>query len=194
MTTASALRARVGSVRGTVAAGATSVLVVNMGGAAAKFGVQALFARATGITDYGRYVFALGWVQLLAPVATLGYGAGVLAFAPRYRESQDWAALGGVTTEARRTSVLVGVAGATAGAAIARLLGADASLQLAFMTVPMFALLLVQQELLRSHGRSVLAFGLTLLVQPLIAAGAVGAAWLVLEDLDAATLVVATIA
>ena len=163
-------------LRGTMASAASGALTVNSIGVAVRFALQVFYARVLGVVEYGRFVYSLNLAQLLAPGSSLGHGASLLVLVPEYEARSEWELLRGLLRRARVITASVGVITA-ALAAIALTLrpgaAVDVPLVVGVWLLPLVGLLLLNQEILRSMRRVVVAYAGVVLAQPLL--GALGA-------------------
>lgn len=157
-------------------AGASAALMIQVGGAAMKYGLFVAFARWAGVQEFGAFAYAVSWLQVLAMLVGLGLGNVSLRFAPRYVHAADWAGFRALASgfPIVIAAVGVGLAGVLgvilAVAAPGGIHGTPARvLGLALCATPLAALSNLYQELLRSVRRIVVAYLLPLLGQPLIA-------------------------
>ena len=174
----------------TLARGAGIAFVIQAGGTGLKYLTQVLLARWMGASEYGVFAYAFTWANLLSVFATLGFTTGVLRFVPEYFAKKDWAHLGGLIRRVRQLVFLAGLVIAAAGSLMVLFLQPhqmDAStLLLGMGLVPLLALMSVQMEMARGARRIALAYTPPMLVQPVLALGAV---FLVLKTLSKLTSV-----
>ena len=90
--------------------GASSAFVLKILGAGLAFGVQVLLARLMGVTDYGIYIYAYTWAQILVLVGRVGADKGLIRFLPEYRSNGQWGRFSGILRFSVR-SVLISCAG-----------------------------------------------------------------------------------
>lgn len=134
----------------------SAVFLMRVLGAALVYLSQVALARWLGRDDYGVYLSALAWLNLLALPAALGLPVAAVRFVPAYRVAGDWMRVRGFIGQGG-AAVLVGgaVAGAAALAGLA-LAGTEADrlvlLAVALAGVPVLAGLTFVGECLRGFG------------------------------------------
>ena len=89
-------------------------LFISAAGAALSLGVHLLLARVLGGTEYGRYVFALAWMNVLVLVGKFELDTASVRFVGAYTGTEQWAFLRGFL---RRSAQIVG--GVSVGLALA---------------------------------------------------------------------------
>lgn len=89
-------------------------LFISAAGAALSLGVHLLLARVLGKTEYGRYVFALAWMNVLVLVGKFELDTASVRFVGAYTGTEQWAFLRGFL---RRSTQIVG--GVSVGLALA---------------------------------------------------------------------------
>jgi len=173
-----------------LARGASVALAIQISGAGMKYVIQILFARWMGPAEYGSYIYAFTWAQLLGVLAGLGLTTGVLRFIPEYLASRDWSRLRGVVKRSRQLTFITGFVFATFSTIVIVQLHPSQihipSLLVGLWLVPLLALLNLQMEMTRGTRRIALAYMPPLLIYPALAAGA---AFLVLRVSGALTSV-----
>jgi O-antigen/teichoic acid export membrane protein len=94
-------RLRGEGVAAVLARGSSSAFVVRLAGTAVAFGIQILLARLLGAKQYGTYMLALTWINLLALLATLGLDVASLRYIPTYEVNEEWSSLRGLLLKSR---------------------------------------------------------------------------------------------
>ena len=140
-------------------------------GAGIAFVMQLCLARWLGATAYGTYTYVIAWSGLLAIAAGMGFPILVLRVLPDYSIREDWARVRGVLATSLVGTVLVGGLIALLGITLVLSLGwqSEASVPdtvMGFVMVPLFALMALQQEMVRSFRRIGLAYAPSLLLRP----------------------------
>lgn len=96
-----------------LARGASAAFFVSVIGAAMAFATNVLLARIMGITQYGVYIYALTWINLLALVCKLGMDTSLLRFVAAYNAKSQWGLFRGILGFSVRyvfiASILIGV-------------------------------------------------------------------------------------
>lgn len=106
-----------------IARGGAWSLFISASGAALSLGVHLLLARVLGAEEYGRYVFALAWMNVLLLLGKFELDTATVRFVGAYSATEQWAFLRGFLR--RSTQIAGGLSAAIA------LLGA--SLVMVFM-------------------------------------------------------------
>ena len=160
------------SVRpGIVARGVGIGVALQAGGAGMAFVMQLCLARWLGATAYGAYTRVIAWSGILAIAAGMGFPTLVLRVLPDYSIREDRARVRGVLATSLVGTVLVGALIALVGITLVLSLGwqTDKSVPdtvIGFVAVPLFALMALQQEIVRSFRRIGLAYAPSLLLRP----------------------------
>lgn len=79
-----------------LARGAIGSFVVKILGAGIAFGLHILLARLLGVTQYGIYIYALTWVNILVIASLLGLNTSLLRFIAAYKAQERWGLLKGI--------------------------------------------------------------------------------------------------
>jgi O-antigen/teichoic acid export membrane protein len=168
-------------------------------GAGIAFVMQLCLARWLGATAYGTYTYVIAWSGLLAIAAGMGFPTLVLRLLPDYSIREDWARMRGVLTTSLLGTFLLGGLIALLGITLVLSLGLQGKRSvtdtvLGFVMVPLFALMALQQEIVRSFQRIGLAYAPSLLLRPSLVI--LGAASLLAfgHQLDSSTALAITIA
>lgn len=89
-----------------VARGASGSLVVMVISTGLVFVVQTVLARLMGVSQYGIYVYALTWIQILSLIATLGLDNALIRFVAAYMAQEEWHLLRGILNRSVRYGLL----------------------------------------------------------------------------------------
>lgn len=111
--TASASLLSSGELARLIVRGGAWSLFISAAGAALSLGVHLLLARVAGAQEYGRYVFALAWMNVLLLVAKFELDTASVRFVGAYTATEQWSFLRGFI---RRSGQFVG--GASLGIAV----------------------------------------------------------------------------
>lgn len=179
-----------------VLSGASVAFVIKVIGAGAKYLAEIFYAQWLGSEQYGVYAFSLGWAQLLAVVAGLGFGNTVLRFVPQYlvkgrhdllrgmiRRSQQIVIGGGILVSLVVASVLYFEGSLLGKYGVALLVG--------IVAVPLMALLDVQSAIIKSKKHIALALISPMVLWPI---GALGLTYVLLDAWETSGGVVALVA
>jgi len=79
-----------------LARGAIGSFIVKMLGAAIAFGLHILLAQLLGVTQYGIYIYALTWINILVIVSMLGLNTSLVRFVAAYKAQEKWGLLRGI--------------------------------------------------------------------------------------------------
>jgi O-antigen/teichoic acid export membrane protein len=152
--------------------GAASVMLTRAAGAALAYATQVLLARWAGAHEFGIFVYAWLWAAVLGEVAPLGMSGAVVRLVPEYMARKDFARVLGVATYGRTVTLSVGAVIALSFAAIV-LSTRDSTpthyvppLLLVSACLPLYALVQLHTELLRSFGWVVSAYISPFIVRP----------------------------
>ncbi len=182
-----------------VASGAAAAFVLQVAGAGLAYLSQLLLARWLGAHEFGVYTFTVGWSTIVAVLAGLGLATAVLRFVPVYLRSGKLGHLRGLLRVAVSCTLVAGAVTAALGSVAILLLdpgfaGGTSAALFGLWTIPLLALLTLQQEVARGLGRAVLAYAPPLVLRPtliLVLAGALVAGG---HALTAALALAATLA
>lgn len=93
--------------------GAGGSFIVMIIGAVMAFCTNMLLARLMGVSQYGIYIYALTWINLLALVSKLGMDNSLLRFSAAYNAKNEWGLFRGILGHSIKyvfiASVLIGV-------------------------------------------------------------------------------------
>jgi O-antigen/teichoic acid export membrane protein len=167
---------RAGSLERTVAAGAAGALVLQVGGAAAKYATHVAFARWSDPASFGVYAYAMAWAHVLAIAGSLGLATGVLRFLPGYLAAGDWSLARGLLAWSRLVVLATATAVGLAFVGFELMAGRGAPLVPLIALAPLTAIAFVQGELLRAMRHVTAAYAPTLILGSAVAT-ALGAAW-----------------
>ena len=103
--TASASLLSSGELARLIVRGGAASLLISAAGAALSLGVHLLLARVLGAEEYGRYVFALAWMNVLVLVAKFELDTASVRFVGAYTATEQWSFLRGFL---RRSGQIVG--------------------------------------------------------------------------------------
>ena len=90
----------------TIAKGASSSFVVNATGMGLVLALQLFLARILGTEEYGKYIYALSWVNTLLFVAIWGWSTASIRFVSAYKAQEHWQLMKGFL-KVRREAVLL---------------------------------------------------------------------------------------
>jgi O-antigen/teichoic acid export membrane protein len=107
-----------GGIARTLAQGAIWSIAINVGGAVIAFGVQLLLTRSLGHVEFGRYAYALAWMNAALLVAKLELDTAALRFVGAYTGKQEWSLLRGFLRRSNQIVRLASLAAAIVGAAV----------------------------------------------------------------------------
>lgn len=139
--------------------GAATSLVIRSAGALLGFAVNLLLARLLGVTQYGIYVYALSWINIVLVVALLGLPTALIRFVAAYRARQETALLRGLLRRSFQIVVLSSAILSGIGAFVVWALNIEAraggtrTFLLAFGLLPALALLQLSAGALRGLKR-----------------------------------------
>lgn len=152
--------------------GAAGSFAVKVGGAALALLTQLALTRFLGVESYGKYIYAVTWMNVAMLVGTLGYETASVRFVAEYYAQQQWKLLRGFQRYSRslvwKASIVLGGIMALA----AWMLVTDPELLYAFwaasLLTPLLASLHVRASELRGLRRVVRALFLKEVFRPLL--------------------------
>ncbi len=150
----------IGAVLARGAGGSFAVMVL---GAAMAFGTSILLTRLLGVTQYGIYIYALTWINLLALVCQLGMNTSLLRFVAAYKANGEWGLLRGLHDRSIQyvllASFIIGVTTAFVVWLLHDRIGADQAktFWIALLLLPLIALTGLRRAGLRAFRRVVKA-------------------------------------
>ena len=155
--------------RGAIAGGLIQVASIGM-----ALGLRLALIRLIGATEYGLYVYAISWLDVLVVGVKLGLDSLLVRFVATYGSQQEWGLLKGLLRRTDRTvlfaSLAVGAVVAAIGLALRQRIGDTAAIScmLFFGLLPAAALIQLRSATLRARKRVMWAIGLNKLVRPLL--------------------------
>jgi O-antigen/teichoic acid export membrane protein len=119
-----ALRDRfiVGGVARALAHGAIWSIAINVGGAVTAFAVQLVLTRSLGHVEFGRYAYAMAWMNAALLVAKLELDTTALRFVGAYTGTMEWPLLRGFLKRSDQIVRVASLGAAAVGAALVWLL------------------------------------------------------------------------
>jgi O-antigen/teichoic acid export membrane protein len=117
-------------VSATLVRGASTAFVIRVVSTGILFGVQSLLARLLGAANYGDYVYALSWLNLLALLGKLGTHVSALRFVPAYQGSSEWGLLRGFLSRSQQSALAASIGLAVVAAGVIWLIHTSLSPQL----------------------------------------------------------------
>ena len=157
-----------------LARGAISAFVTKVTGAGLLIGLHVLLARLLGVSQYGIYVYAITWINILAIVCMLGFHTSLVRFIAEYNIKQQWGLLRGIIRRSTQTvlafSILVGVIVAVITLFLKERLGGEQviAFYIASALLPIFALCRLREASLRALKRVVQSELLLRVIRPLL--------------------------
>ena len=144
-----------------------------------SFASAFVLAHALGVSEYGKYAYAISWSSILGVVAVAGFDRVLIRDVARYRTRQDWSSMKGLL---RRSGIVVLVTsiGVATLAATVGYLTVNNSLRPSFMIgcllVPFAALTVARESVLQGLGKIQLGLLPEYVVLPLMLIALVGLA------------------
>jgi O-antigen/teichoic acid export membrane protein len=154
--------------------GASGSFFVKVVGAGVLFGAQIALARMLGVESYGKYIYALTWINMLALISKFGLDTSALRYVPRYHSQQEWGLLHGFFKYSNNIHLVVSIVIAIAAAMFIRSYRGRANNELAktfiisCLLLPMIVHMHMRGAYLQSFKRVVLAQAPELIVRPII--------------------------
>ena len=177
-----------------------SILILGLQGLGLGLGylLQVVLARLMGPSEYGLFAYVLSWGMTFALLSSLGLPAAAVRFVPELISAGDRPQAAAYVRDSTRLVMLAGIAIAAAATAAILLMSQMGLLDrvglpiLVAWSIPIFNVLRMQTEVLRSTGRLVLAFVPVLTLRPFLVAGAAGLMFVVGGGLPAEGALAAT--
>jgi O-antigen/teichoic acid export membrane protein len=158
----------------TLVRGASGAFWVNAIGVGIAFVEHVLLARLLGVKDYGIFVYAITWMNVVSIVSILGFNNATLRFVGEYNGTKQWGLLRGFLKSSNR---YVEIASITAAAVMTLViwfararLGYETAIVfwLMCLVLPFRAMLLIRAAALRAFKRIVEAQVPQAIVRPII--------------------------
>jgi O-antigen/teichoic acid export membrane protein len=156
-----------------LARGASGSLFVKILGASMAFGTNVLLARLMGTAQYGIYVYALAWVNVLALLCQFGMNTTLLRYVSSYNAKGEWGLLRGLITRSVQyvfsISMLIGVLSVITIFFLEKTIGKEQAITfwLAFLLLPFLSLNGLRSESLLAFKRVIKAALPDSLIRPL---------------------------
>ncbi|MCA9936872.1 MAG: oligosaccharide flippase family protein, partial [Anaerolineales bacterium] len=163
---------RRGGIFKTILAASSAAFFIQGVGLGLRYLSQILLARWLGANEYGTYSYLFSWVQVLSLLSGLGFTISLLRFVPEYITGKKWGLLKGIVRRSRQMTLFIGLVVAAVGYLLLSILGVfkvQPMLAIVGMgIVPLYGLLQVQVEVIRSLRHIVFAYFVPMILQPLI--------------------------
>jgi len=159
-----------------VARGAIGSFVVKILGAAIAFGLHILLARLLGVSQYGIYIYALTWVNILVIASLLGLNTSLVRFIAAYKAQEKWGLLRGIVHRSTQFviifSLLIGGIGGIVVWFLRSRIGQDqaATFGVALILLPVLVLVRLREASLRALKRVVRSELPIIIIRPLLLA------------------------
>ena len=143
----------------TIARGAIWSMAISGGGSAVALGVQMLLTRSLGQVEYGRYLYALAWMNTALLLGKLELDTTALRFVGTYNGAREWPLLSGFLRRARQVALVGSITVAVMGGLIVWLIRSAiapelaTSLWAACVLLPVTGLTLVNASCLQGFKR-----------------------------------------
>lgn len=186
-----------GSGSGAVLArGAIGAFIVKITGAGVLFGLHVLLARLLGVGQYGIYVYAITWLNILAILCLLGFQTSLVRFIAEYNVKQQWGLLRGILRRSTQIvlsfSILVGIIAAIIIFFLRHRLSGELAIAfyIAFGLLPIFALCRLREAALRALKHVVQSELLLKIIRPALLAAFVAFLFMTVSNSLRATHVI----
>ena len=159
---------------GVLARGAVGVFIVKSAGGGVLFGLHVMLARILGVEQYGIYVYAITWIDILAIICLLGFQTSLVRFIAEYNIKQQWALLRGILRKSNQFvlgfSALVSLVGMVVIRFLnERMAGESAvTFYLALAVLPVLTLCHLREACLRALKRVVQSELLLRVIRPVV--------------------------
>lgn len=157
-----------------MARGSLVSFVIQGSGAGLIFLAEIILARKLGAEGYGLFATVMAWLQVLVIVALLGSNNLLLRFVPIYSGAADWSHLRGLLRHCNRISLTFGIGIAGAASLLLVTIGQRISTDtrwsflIGMAILPVAALSLQRQSILRGMHHIAAALSPELIVRPLV--------------------------
>ncbi|MCB1493853.1 MAG: lipopolysaccharide biosynthesis protein, partial [Rhodobiaceae bacterium] len=137
--------------------------VVRVASAFVLYAMQVVFARLLGGFEYGIFVFVWACVLIIGGISSAGFPLSVARFIPEYRQKNEFELLRGILLASRFIPFMIATTSAVISAAIITVFPEIARsyytipLLLAFVCIPAYTLIDVQDGMGRAHNWILLA-------------------------------------
>jgi len=164
-----------------LARGAIGAFIAKVAGAGLLFGLHVMLARLLGVEQYGIYIYALTWINILAILCLLGFQTSLVRFIAEYNIKQHWGLLRGILRKSSQLVVSFTIVVSLAGVALIWTFGERLSAEMAatfyiaFCVLPVFTFSRLREASLRALKRVVQSELLLRVIRPvLMGVGVVG--------------------
>ncbi|MDD5035341.1 MAG: oligosaccharide flippase family protein [Methylococcaceae bacterium] len=175
-----------------LARGAAGTFGLRVLGIGLSFLAQVVMARAMGPEHYGRFVYVLAFIPVMAWLVKLGLAPTLIRYIAIYNGQGDWAAMRGILAFAARRCLGASLGLVLAGASALGVFGEHGDrlqicgLAIALLHIPFMALSDLRMSTLRGLSRSALAEVPENLLRPILLMGLLASAhWALAEPVDA---------
>jgi len=182
--------------RAILARGALGAFIVKIAGAGLLFGLHVLLARLLGVSQYGIYVYAITWINILAILCLLGFQTSLVRFIAEYKAKQQWGLLQGIIRRSTQAvlafSILVGIIAAIIIFFLRHRLSGELAIAfyIGFGSLPIFALCRLREASLRALKHVVQSELLLKIIRPALLASFVGFLFMTVSNSLRATHVI----
>jgi O-antigen/teichoic acid export membrane protein len=94
------------SITAVLARGASTAFILNISGAGLAFALHVFLARVLGSQEYGNYIYAFAWMQILMLFGLVGMDTAAVRFVATYTGLEDWERLRGFIVRSLQIVVL----------------------------------------------------------------------------------------
>ena len=142
--------------RAILARGAMGAFTAKVAGAGLLLGLHVMLARFLGAEQYGFYVYAITWINILVILCLLGFQTSLVRFIAEYNIKQQWGLLRGILRRSNQTVLGFSILVSFTGAIVVRALGDRVSgemaitFYIAFCALPVFAFCHLREASLRA--------------------------------------------
>ena len=131
-----------------------------------------MLARLLGVNDFGLYVLAWGWVRIMLNLAKAGFDVSATRFLPGFIAAQDWGRFHRYWRYSHRAILICSIICALMCSAVVVVLNAADLIEqplifiLAFAVLPLWAVTLYHQSVLRAQKKIIAGLYIDSLVRP----------------------------
>jgi len=161
-----------------LARGAIGVFVIKIAGAGILLGLHVLLARILGVTEYGIYIYAITWLNILTILSLFGFHTSIVRFVPEYKIKGQWGLLRGILCRSTKIVLALSIFISIAGLIIVLFLSNNTHRKtnvfyIVFALLPIFSLCKLRESALRSLKLVVQSELLLMIIRPAVLAAIV---------------------
>jgi len=178
-----------------------AMLALRGGSLSLQFGTGILLARLLGVTEFGRYTYAISWILILGTFCVLGVDRLIIREIAGLQHRQNLAALKGLVRSAAGGTIILSLLVATISGlvltsmwfALHEARSTLLTLLLALTLLPLMSLLSIQRAIVEGLRRPVLAQFPESVVQPILFVVLIGIFYVTIPELNSRLVIIGAI-